>query len=223
MPVQVYWNSRLDTEHRRLVSLLLPGDTLWDAFAGVGPFAVPSGKKGVSVLANDLNPDSVRWLQRNVLLNKVENRVTCTCSDARSFLQRLCSCPPPPTPSQAEAKGLGRGGGGHVHVAMNLPATATDFLDVFRGAFAREMWPEECLPTVHVYAFSASEDPKEDIRQRVSKMLAGEGGGELHMQLHLVRDVAPKKMMVSALFTLMMIRCDPLTRVVTRWPRFVPV
>jgi hypothetical protein len=25
--LQVYWNSRLDTEHRRLVSLLMPGRT----------------------------------------------------------------------------------------------------------------------------------------------------------------------------------------------------
>ena len=83
-----------------------------------------------------------------------------------------------------------------MHVAMNLPATATDFLDVFRGAFARELWPAERLPTVHVYAFSASEEPKEDIKQRVARMLGGGGGGEMTMQLHLVRDVAPKKLMV---------------------------
>jgi tRNA (guanine37-N1)-methyltransferase len=82
---------------------------------------------------------------------------------------------------------------------MNLPASATDFLDVFRGAFCRELWPEECLPTVHVYAFSASADPKEDIRQRVTGMLTGGLGGLLNMELHLVRDVAPKKLMVCSL------------------------
>ncbi len=113
----------------------------------------------------------MRWLERNVQLNKVARNVTCTCSDARAFLHRLCSSPPPPTVAAAA------GAAGKLHVAMNLPASATDFLDVFRGAFAAELWPAACLPTVHVYAFSASEEPKEDIRQRVTRMLGGEGGG----------------------------------------------
>jgi tRNA (guanine37-N1)-methyltransferase len=83
---------------------------------------------------------------------------------------------------------------------MNLPASATDFLDVFRGAFARELWSVQRLPTVHVYAFSASEDPKDDIRERVSEMLAGgKAGGCMDMELHIVRDVAPKKLMVAML------------------------
>jgi hypothetical protein len=133
-----------------------------------------------------LLPHSVRWLQRNVSLNKVSGSVTCSCSDARTFLHRLCSSPPP-----SDAQGTGS-----VHIAMNLPASATDFLDVFRGAFEREMWAEKRLPTVHVYAFSASEDPKEDIRQRVTRMLGGDASAAMEMQLHLVRDVAPKKLMV---------------------------
>ena len=55
---KVYWNSRLHTEHKRLVDLFQPGEAVCDVMAGVGPFAVPAGKKKVFVWANDLNPDS---------------------------------------------------------------------------------------------------------------------------------------------------------------------
>ena len=168
------------------------------------PLLLPSPPLSSPLL---LLPHSVRWLQRNVSLNKVSGSVTCSCSDARTFLQRLCSSPPP-----SDAQGTGS-----VHVAMNLPASATDFLDVFRGAFEREMWAEQRLPTVHVYAFSASEDPKEDIRQRVTRMLGGDASAAMEMQLHLVRDVAPKKLMVSG------VAAAAIVQAVTLLPRCAPV
>lgn len=46
---QVYWNSRLETEHKRLVSTFHPGDVVADIMAGIGPFAVPAGKQGCKV------------------------------------------------------------------------------------------------------------------------------------------------------------------------------
>ncbi len=63
------------TEHQRLVGLVKPGDVLFDVFAGIGPFAIPAAKKGCTVLANDLNPESYRWLQYNIDLNKVTEQV----------------------------------------------------------------------------------------------------------------------------------------------------
>ena len=68
---KVYWNSRLHTEHDRLVQLFSPDDVIADVFAGVGPFALPAAKKGCGVLANDLNPESYKWLLRNIESNKV--------------------------------------------------------------------------------------------------------------------------------------------------------
>ncbi len=68
---KVYWNSKLDTEHRRLVQLFNEGDAVCDVMAGVGPFAVPAGKKGVFVWANDLNPDSYASLKDAITRNKV--------------------------------------------------------------------------------------------------------------------------------------------------------
>jgi tRNA (guanine37-N1)-methyltransferase len=68
---KVYWNSRLNTEHERLVNLFRPGECVCDVMAGVGPFAVPAGKKRVFVWANDLNPDSFTSLTDAISLNKV--------------------------------------------------------------------------------------------------------------------------------------------------------
>lgn len=48
-----------------------PGEVVVDVMAGVGPFAVPAGRKGVWVWANDLNPDSYAALREAVVKNKV--------------------------------------------------------------------------------------------------------------------------------------------------------
>lgn len=68
---QVYWNTKLHTEHKRLVEMFQPGEAVCDVMAGVGPFAVPAGKKRVFVWANDLNPDSYASLSDAIKRNKV--------------------------------------------------------------------------------------------------------------------------------------------------------
>lgn len=65
----VFWNSRLENEHLRLVQLLREGDVLIDMFAGVGPYAVPAAKRGAQVWANDLNPHCYAALQHNAAAN----------------------------------------------------------------------------------------------------------------------------------------------------------
>ena len=68
----MYWNSRLQGEHERIVKKFFKQDDfVCDVFAGIGPFSVPAAKKGTIVFANDLNPVSYQYLQENVILNKV--------------------------------------------------------------------------------------------------------------------------------------------------------
>lgn len=68
---KVYWNSKLEKEHTRLVRMFKPGEVICDVMAGIGPFAVPAGKRGVFVWANDYNPESFKYLEDAISRNKV--------------------------------------------------------------------------------------------------------------------------------------------------------
>ncbi|CCE62842.1 hypothetical protein TPHA_0D02040 [Tetrapisispora phaffii CBS 4417] len=84
---KVYWNSRLHTEHDRLVTQYFkPEQVICDVFGGVGPFSIPAGKKECIVLANDLNPESYKYLLENIRLNKVEELVKPFNCDGGEFI-----------------------------------------------------------------------------------------------------------------------------------------
>ncbi|CAK9154419.1 unnamed protein product [Ilex paraguariensis] len=89
----VYWNSRLEHEHLRLVSQFRAGETICDMFAGIGPFAIPAAQKGCLVYANDLNPDSIHYLKINAEINKVNDHVCTYNLDAREFISQLLAVP----------------------------------------------------------------------------------------------------------------------------------
>ena len=86
----MYWNSRLETEHDRLIDTYLrPGDVFVDMMCGIGPFAVRAARKGNVVLANDLNPDSVKWLRVNAAKNPGGERVRAFNMCAREFMRSI--------------------------------------------------------------------------------------------------------------------------------------
>ena len=92
---KVYWNSRLETEHKRLVDEEFKrGDVIVDAMAGVGPFVVPAVKvKECRVYASDLNPDCFEMMKKNAKLNKIEDSVKLYNMDARAFVKSLLLAP----------------------------------------------------------------------------------------------------------------------------------
>ncbi|KZT62609.1 hypothetical protein CALCODRAFT_138955 [Calocera cornea HHB12733] len=69
---EVYYNTRLEREHWRLVEKFNPNEVVCDVMGGVGPFAIPAAKKGCAVLLNDLNPNAIKWARLNVVKNKVD-------------------------------------------------------------------------------------------------------------------------------------------------------
>ncbi|KZS93296.1 guanine-N(1)--methyltransferase [Sistotremastrum niveocremeum HHB9708] len=226
----VYWNSRLHTEHARLVSLFRPGEVVADVFAGVGPFAIPAAKKGSLVVANDLNPKSSEYLAVNVESNHVAERVRVSNEDGRTFVERVAEevwqRPFPalgPLQSKREAKSRKRAGPTKEvsvdadnrvvrnisHFVMNLPDTAILFLDAFRGilknisndpAFA-ELYAT--MPMIHCHCFTRELEPaaaERDILERVEKVLGVRPSEALNF--HLVRSVAPNKEMYCISFRL---------------------
>ncbi|WFD36628.1 tRNA (guanine(37)-N(1))-methyltransferase [Malassezia cuniculi] len=299
----VYWNSRLHTEHARIISKFKQNQVIADVMAGIGPFAVPAAKRLCWVLANDLNPTCYEGLLANSARNNAR-RVESSCMDGRAFIEhavnRAWDASFPSRPSEEEqqsgrsrrkaqrartkaAEGAAKDTAGAAgpqgqpdaqnepagqpgatggpeaagqgdaqasvgaapsaqtqlvpgprrlidHFVMNLPATAIEFLDAFRGVYTRlearvgsalaeELQSRandsevEPLPMVHVHCFTKALDaPGEDICERASDAL-GLGKGERlvppgkdnatpDLSLHLVRSVAPNKDMYCLSFRL---------------------
>ncbi|KAL4901297.1 hypothetical protein BDW74DRAFT_170238 [Aspergillus multicolor] len=197
---RVYWNSRLHTEHQRLVELFKPGEMVCDVMAGVGPFAVPAGKKKIFVFANDLNPHGYEVMQDAVKRNKVFKFVTPFNQDGRQFIKWSAKAllkwdspkvviPQKITRSRdvsGNAKGTRPPAEVYTrpklfdHYVMNLPGNALEFLDAFIGVYAghEELFAphtKKQLPMVHVYCFSGHSenevDDHIDICKRMSEVL----------------------------------------------------
>ncbi|KAF6133485.1 tRNA methyltransferase 5 [Phyllostomus discolor] len=190
---KVYWNPRLSTEHSRITELLKPGDVLFDVFAGVGPFAIPVAKKNCTVFANDLNPESYKWLLHNCTLNKVEKRVKVFNLDGKDFLQG-----PVREELMQQLGPLSKEKKHSVHIVMNLPAKAIEFLSAFKSLLDGQPCSSELLPIVHCYSFSKDARPAEDVQQQAEAVL----GISLDAcsSVHLVRNVAPNKEMLCITF-----------------------
>jgi len=188
---KVYWSSKLSNERQRLLQLLRPGEVLCDLFAGVGPLSVQAAKKGLTVIANDLNPECYESMLANAAKNKVSANMHVYNLDARAFFRAVIATPraeiavddklrqPPFEVLPATIH----------HVYMNLPMDALDFVDVFVGAFE----PGQQLPLLHIYAFSALEDPWEEFVERITGIWGQWDSSR--MVVIPVRDVAPRKMM----------------------------
>lgn len=101
---QVYWNSRLGTEHSRIIEEIkglskistTSPIIIYDIFAGVGPFSIPLARNGnCQVLANDLNPASYQFLRENVARNSskkhplTEEQIRCFNLDGRDFIRQV--------------------------------------------------------------------------------------------------------------------------------------
>lgn len=251
---KVYWNSRLHTEHDRLVSLFGEGKAICDPMAGVGPFAIPSAKRGNIVFANDLNPESYKSMVTNVGLNHLNPDVIQTYNeDGREFIRKSISrlhhfrnshkdheipvsssrpwqkpadqqnqtkeAEPEKQENQSAKRRKNARKAKTVrvpevfsHYVMNLPASAIEFLDGFRGLYLNQEFsdPNPILPTIHVHCFFKfdphAEEPERSvvhasITERVSKAIGFDMDPNT-IHLHDVRRVAPAKDMYEVSFVL---------------------
>lgn len=196
---KVYWNSRLHTEHQRLVTdYFKDGEIVCDVFAGVGPFAVPAGKKPSFVLANDLNPESFKYLQENITLNKVSDFVKPFNHDGAEFIKQSANIldnfreesngvvrhaiklrgkkrrkgnENEPQPKQLEQQYKEYIIPKNIsHYVMNLPDSALTFLGNFNGVY-NNIDPEiyKEMPYVHVHCFEKYENGEEVSMEELHK------------------------------------------------------
>ena len=199
---KVYWNSRLQHEHRRLVELFGKGQRVCDLFCGVGPFAIPAAKKGCIVYANDLNPESVKYLDLNKEKNKISSKNLLTFnSDARTFIMESHKLLNTDSSNNHDLF--------FDHYVMNLPASAHEFLDAF--AELRSLLPSGVdTPTiwVHCYVFCKPESsPVELVEGELSCKLDPET-----VTPYYVRNVAPNKDMYCVSFKLPKMESESIKR-----------
>jgi tRNA (guanine37-N1)-methyltransferase len=200
-----------------------------DLMAGIGPFAIPltAGTKmmmpiplttgttkkmpdnthnaslPIEVYANDLNPISYEYLVINAKRNKcdyincnddlvVECNKPQSCKlyvynmDARAFCHQLQDRKIRPD-----------------HYIMNLPATALEFLDAFRGYPTTSSLSQQ--PQIHVHCFAPKDiqESRTEIWNRIETALGCSLDEKLdNVTIYPVRDVAPNKNMYCVSFRL---------------------
>ncbi|KAI5955263.1 TRM5 [Candida jiufengensis] len=223
---KVYWNSRLSTEHERLITKFQKGEVVGDVMAGVGPFAIPGGKNETIFLANDLNPESYKYLKENITLNKVDPFVKPYNLDGREFienaaeiLQNFANKGPIEKKIVKRLKGEKKIEIERIevpkfynHFVMNLPDSALTFLDAYIGLYSKypeiKNEPNFKLPWIHVYCFEKfenGEDPtNEELSIRIWEKICNLIDYKLDssMEFHQVRMVSPTKPMFCVSFQL---------------------
>ncbi|KAJ7897151.1 Met-10+ like-protein-domain-containing protein [Mycena olivaceomarginata] len=194
---QVYWNSRLHTEHERLVQIFNPEDVVADVFAGVGPFAVPAAKKGCAVLANDLNPQSAKYLAVNVENNRVADVVRVSCEDGRAFIQdavnRVLAEPFPAYSGPRKSKTQENKERRKQRALGSQTTVDTNEIEKIYTT----------MPMIHCHCFTREIEPelaRADILQRVEEKIGHPVPDDF--SLYLVRSVAPNKEMYCISFRL---------------------
>jgi tRNA (guanine37-N1)-methyltransferase len=127
---KAYFSPRLSREHKRVAALVQKNETVIDLFTGVGPFSILIAKNrpDVKVFAIDINPVAINLAEKNIRLNRVEDRVAPILGDARRLVEERFS-------------------GVADRVIMNLPEKSNEFVDVACKAL------KPSGGTIHYYGF----------------------------------------------------------------------
>lgn len=207
---KVYWNSRLSTEHERIIAKLNKSvDLVFDLFAGVGPFSVPAAKAKCRTYANDLNPESVKWLGINMKRNKVKPEMYSIYNmDAKDFIKERLKTFLFDEYKRVDDEELATKP--KIHILMNLPALAPTFLNHFVGLFKEDfktqinsrelvsLFREQSLDhVIYCYCFLKGmfDDPKAQVRAMIEEQLGRELSDNQLIDIFRVRNVAPYKEM----------------------------
>lgn len=167
---KVYFSPRLATERKRVADNVKDNEIIVDMFAGVGPFPILIAKDhDVKIYAIDINPEAYKYMQENIELNKVQDKVIPILGDVREVL---------------EDKNIKAD-----RIIMNLPGTAFEFLD-----FAMNSIKEGGI--IHYYEFSEGfEKPIERLKNAAyprkveilnKRKVRSKSPGKWHMGIDLI-------------------------------------
>ncbi|CEF61761.1 tRNA (guanine(37)-N1)-methyltransferase [Strongyloides ratti] len=199
---KVFWNSRLSNEHKRIVKKLDKNSVVYDGFAGVGPFVLPAIKKGVKkVFGNDLNPESVKWMETNIEINKMKNKnIKIFNMDAKDFFKIIVRNDLLSYKDSIDKPS-------NCHIIMNLPALAVTFLPYLEGLLKeekKENYNFDIIVHVHLFVKSCSDVPFSWFFEEASRIVRSNINipNLEFLEIHNVRNVASRKEMFCASFKL---------------------
>jgi len=168
---KVYFSVRLSHERTRIAGLVKPGERILALFAGVGPFPLVIAKthKDAEIIAIELNPDAVAFMEKNIARNKAKN-VRAMLGDAREIVMSGYR-------NYAD------------RIIMPLPHSAHEFLDAaFAGA--------KDSGTVHFYTFAGLADPFREALEKAESAAKASGVGIEVASQRIVRPYSPQTVQV---------------------------
>ncbi|MDH5390299.1 MAG: class I SAM-dependent methyltransferase family protein [Candidatus Bathyarchaeota archaeon] len=166
-----YFSPRLSYERMRIARQVQPDEVILNMFAGVGCYSIIIAKhsKSGKIFSIDINPFAIQYMQENIKLNKVEEKVVPVQEDAKKVIEERLQ-------NVAD------------RVPMPLPEKAYEYLDYALLALK---------PTggwIHYYDFEHAkkgENPIEKIESKVSEKLQRLGVNFEVMFGRIVRTTGP--------------------------------
>ena len=83
-----YFSPRLSHERMRIAGIVKPNETVVNMFAGVGCFSIIIAKKVnvAKVFSIDVNPLAIQFMQQNIRLNRVYDKVIPLLGDSKAII-----------------------------------------------------------------------------------------------------------------------------------------
>ena len=166
-----YFSPRLSYERMRIAQQVQTGEVIVNMFAGVGCYSILIAKhaKTRKIYSIDLNPDAVRYMLENVLLNKVQNQVVAIQGDAKNVIQQTLK-------NEVD------------RVLMPLPERAYEYLDYALLAL------KPAGGWIHYYAFEHAKKPENPVEKAEAKVREKLRSLNIDFEVpfrRIVRDVGP--------------------------------
>ena len=166
-----YFSPRLSYDRMRIALLVQPDEFVLNMFAGVGCYSIVIAKhsKPAKIFSIDINPFAIQFMQENIKLNKIEEKVVPIQEDAKRVIEERLQ-------NAAD------------RVLLPLPEKAYEYLDYALLALK---------PTggwIHYYDFEHAkkdEKPIEKIESKVSEKLQMLGVNFQVMFGRIVRATGP--------------------------------
>jgi tRNA wybutosine-synthesizing protein 2 len=88
---KIMWSKGNVNERLRISKLVKDSETIVDMFAGIGYFSIPIAVHGKpkQIFSIEINPNSYSYLNENIILNKVNNKIKPILGDCKDIAPKL--------------------------------------------------------------------------------------------------------------------------------------